>query len=379
MSRRALHLIACVLVLGLAPVATGQQGKPRMAIKAFDNPSVSRNSTIGDAVADILFTELGRTGQFQLVERDAFDQIAQEIDFGSSGWVEAGSASEAGGLLGAEFILMGTVSNFSYDEEAFRDRVRTSRGVVDVTRYRQNAAVRVDFRVVSTSTGVAVLTESGTATQSNVSDTAELATFRSLIRSGSFTGEALNSLIGRTTVDAVQDMVRKVSDLSRELSAYSTRAAVSSATASLDELVGQVTGIVGGAVFTDLGADHGLQLGDQLEVFVEDVTRNDAGEVLFRDERTLAVLEVTAVNPDATRTELVSTPESATRQPREGDDVRVDTAHAALMRGGPASATAVPARAGGDTLAESEAGRLVRRAERYLEDRYYAQAVAYYQ
>jgi hypothetical protein len=72
MKVRVSFLLLC-LSYGIALAA--QEAKPRIAIKTFENPVAYQNSTIGNALTEILTTELGKTGKYRIVERDAVAEL----------------------------------------------------------------------------------------------------------------------------------------------------------------------------------------------------------------------------------------------------------------------------------------------------------------
>ncbi len=136
------------LLVFFCVLTTAQTTKPRVAIKTFESPANSRNSTIGNALTDILITELAKTGRYTIVEREAAEELLREIDFGRTDWAKSSTFAGKGHLAGAEYFLLGKVSNFSYTEE--QAQVATAFGGQLVTVYVQSAEVRVDFRLVST-------------------------------------------------------------------------------------------------------------------------------------------------------------------------------------------------------------------------------------
>lgn len=320
-----------------AAVAAFQDDKLRLAVKTLENPTSDANSTIGNALTDILFTELGRTGRFRLVERAAFEEVAKEVDFGSTDWVKSGSSAGRGGMLGAEFVVLGKVSNFSFNEQAVTENVLTRAGLVAQTMYRQTASVRVDFRVVSAATGEAVITESGSDSQSRTSAVAEMATYRRLLATGIFSAEAQDSLIGRATIGAIQNVVRKISDLSRELLHSRAGLKAASALERLGAESGKILAEAGDTFIVTIGSAAGLMRGDRLLVFSEQVTKNARGEIVYSEEVPIATLEVVDVSmADRSKAQVFPTTEAA-RRPREGDKVRVDLAQARVLRSGSAA------------------------------------------
>lgn len=169
--------------------------KPRLVIKTLDNPSTSANSTIGNAVTDLFVTELGKTGRFTLLGPDGRDP---------------------------ELVLTGKVTSFSFQEHSIQREVATPRGAVLQTMYQQDATVRVDFNIANKATDVYVLTDSGIATQSHVSATSEQATYNRLVQVGVSSAEGQDSMMGRTTIEAVKNAIRKINDLASGLSTSSS-------------------------------------------------------------------------------------------------------------------------------------------------------------
>src|ERR1017187_4725149 len=109
---------AMLLVLTFfAATAIAQQARPKVAIKTFANPANFSRSTIGDSLTDMLTTELENTGKFNVLERAQIDELTKEIDFGSSGYGNQKTFAPKGNLLGAQYLLMGKVTNFSRSEE----------------------------------------------------------------------------------------------------------------------------------------------------------------------------------------------------------------------------------------------------------------------
>jgi hypothetical protein len=146
--------------------------------------------------------------------------------------------------------------------------------------------------------------------------------------------------------------------------------ATSASVESVSVAVGQVIADVGsGGFIVAIGSAQGIKVGDRLTVFAERVTRNKQGEVVYREEERIATLEVVDVSmADRARANLVS--QSAVR-PKEGDKVRVDATRAAEVR----SAVAPT----GAAEASSDVQRLIRQGDRYMEDKYFPQAIDAYQ
>ncbi len=386
MKIRVSFLLLC-LCYGIA--LTGQDVKQRIAIKTFENPVAYQNSTIGNALTEILTTELGKTGKYRIVEREAVAELMKEISFGETDWSKSATFVKKGGLTGADFFLLGKVTNFGFKEENIREQVMTNRGAEWVTMYEQQADVRVDFRVVSTRTGEAVLTEAGSARRANRSYTSEIAVWNRFIASGSFaTVEFSSSLIGRATVDAIGNVVRKLSDLSSELRRYSSEESLESNVHQLGEAEGKILGEVGPEQYVvSLGIGNGLVKGDRLKVYSEVLTKNKNGEVIYREQKEGGILEVIDVSmKDRAKAHFLGSSQAADPRgvaPREGDLVKIDVEYARKMRGTAEGSSG--ANPGGVGRPDGPAGSAAdyqtfrKKGDRFLEDEYYSQALEQYQ
>jgi TolB-like protein len=81
--------------------------KPTVAVMDFE--SVGSEEHLGKAVAEIVRTELINTGQFRVLERSQLDRALSEQTLQKSGLIDDKSVVELGKLLGANFIIIGSV------------------------------------------------------------------------------------------------------------------------------------------------------------------------------------------------------------------------------------------------------------------------------
>jgi len=81
--------------------------KPNLAVMDFE--TVGSEEHLGKAVAEIIRTELSNTGQFTVLERSQLDRAVSEQKLQKSGLINDRSAVELGKLLGANFIIIGSV------------------------------------------------------------------------------------------------------------------------------------------------------------------------------------------------------------------------------------------------------------------------------
>jgi hypothetical protein len=98
----------CVFMLSsLIPLYAKDQEKLRVAIMDFSGEDV----TAGDAkkVSDLIRTEMINTGQYTIIERNEMGKILKEQGFSMTGCTDVSCAVQAGKLLSARKMMVGTV------------------------------------------------------------------------------------------------------------------------------------------------------------------------------------------------------------------------------------------------------------------------------
>lgn len=88
-------------------VASGHSAIKKVAVMPFKAPT----ELIGISVSDQVLTELLHTGRYELVERGQMAQVLGEQELSLAG-LSAGSAAEVGAMLGADGVIIGTVSEY---------------------------------------------------------------------------------------------------------------------------------------------------------------------------------------------------------------------------------------------------------------------------
>lgn len=383
MTNRAL---AVALILMCTGVVFAQEKRPKVAIKTFQNPANYSNSTIGNGLTEILTTELQNTGKFDVLERGNVDELMKEMNFGNTEYAKGATFAQKGNLLGAQYMLMGKVTNFSYSEQ---QTVEQSQPLFGPRRsnlvYLQRADVRVDFRLIDVSTGETVLSQAGEAHNSNKSQVSENDAWRRCIL-GSITSELTSSLIGRTTAEAIKDIVRKLSALSTTVRERGTGEVLNASLEKLGGAKGQLLADEGGGLWIvgGVGNATGLRKGDRLQVTHENLIKDKSGKVVYRKPVHLGYMEVTDVSEaDHAEARFVAN-QAGGGSPQANDLVSVDVDYARSLRGGaaaPSPATALPP-AGTGTTAAGNAGpradEFIKRAESYMSDKFYSQALDQY-
>ncbi len=218
-----------------APKSTVQNyrgPKRRIAVIDFQNKTPYGKRELGDSATDIIVTELQKTGQFILVEREKVQALLDEQRFSNSEAVEPVTAAKIGRLLGASAVVTGSVSQFGQKEEG-----------VDCLFYQrrsQIAEATVDIRMVDVSTGEILVADSGRGAADQTIEGAMGFGGRSSYDS-TLAGEALRAAIFKFTKNIVDRM-------------------------GTTPWTARIATVEAGRIYIDAGKATGLALGAELEV-----------------------------------------------------------------------------------------------------------------
>lgn len=135
------------------PPLTGP--KRRVAVAEFDNKTPYAKRRLGGAGADILTTELVRSGRFVMLERSRIQAVLQEQKLGMEMLVDAATAARVGKILGAQAVVVGIITKYGVKTEG--------RDVGFYKRKTQIAECSVDIRIIDTTSAEIVFAESGEA------------------------------------------------------------------------------------------------------------------------------------------------------------------------------------------------------------------------
>jgi curli biogenesis system outer membrane secretion channel CsgG len=248
-----LLLLSHVLVWNLHPVTAADNAqkkriKKRIAVFVFEDKTDKSASwwnskNVGEGVSDMLITALVKTNRYRVIERTELDALLGEQGLAAAGIVTPESAAEAGKVLGVELAVMGSVSEFGYKKGRTGGRFKG----FGVGISSQTATVGVDLRMVNTTTAEIIRAENVRSEKSAKGvdlDTRKL--------DFSTQKQFDESLVGKAAREAVEDVVKMVSE-------------------STAELIWQAKVIMekDGSVFINAGADCGIQSGDVFTVHRE--------------------------------------------------------------------------------------------------------------
>jgi len=127
--------------------------KKKLIVIDFENKSAYGQQRLGKGISDVLTTELSRTNNFILVEREKLQSLINEQILGETGLVNQQNSVKIGNMLGADAIITGSITQFGTRTETY--------DVILTSGKKQIANCAVDLRIVDVSTGQIVWAGSG--------------------------------------------------------------------------------------------------------------------------------------------------------------------------------------------------------------------------
>ena len=146
----ALLALGLILAMGSPSLA-----KARIAVLSFQDSSGA--GAPAAAIADMMTTELFNTGLFSVVERSRIDQIAMEQRMSAQGLTSPSSAVQMGQLLGAEYLMTGSITQYRYEASGGVIPLPFG-GLSGVAVGSETAYVTLDVRLINAATGEVITT-----------------------------------------------------------------------------------------------------------------------------------------------------------------------------------------------------------------------------
>lgn len=280
MKPNAVLPLLAIAVLAAAPVHAADSkpaGKQkRVAVFSFQDKTDRSfrfwsGKGVGDGMADMLTTALVKSGRYRVFERQQIDAALSEQALGQAGIVTEQSAAKAGKMIGAEFAVIGAVTEFGYKQRSTGGLLKKTGlggGVSQAT-----AVVAVDVRLVNTTTGEVMKAESIRKQKSSMGLDVDTKTM-------SFDTQSRfdETLVGKATRDAIDGIV-----------------ALLDAQGGGGAWEAKVVTVGNGTCVINAGSGAGLKAGMRYLVMRagEELTDPDTGESLGATEEKVGEIEVT--------------------------------------------------------------------------------------
>jgi curli biogenesis system outer membrane secretion channel CsgG len=123
-------------------------------------------------LTEMLITALVKTNRFVVVERLPGDKVTAEQDLAAGPRADAATAPQVGKLAGAQAIITGDITEFSYSHSSYGATLAGLHGLgSNLGKKKVTARVTIDLRIVDAATGQIIAAEraEGKASMSDVS------------------------------------------------------------------------------------------------------------------------------------------------------------------------------------------------------------------
>jgi len=286
--------------------------KKLVAVLDFDYATVQSSSAaifgsnvdIGKGITDLLVNYLVKDGTYRVLERKALDKILQEQNFSNSDRANPATAAKIGKLLGADAIIVGSITQFGNDKKTQNvggvGGGLGRFGVGDVGHSKTKAIVGIDARIVDIDTGEILVVGEGKGESSREST--------SMTGGGGgwhgFGGgnvdfgssDFQNTIIGEAVKLAVTDMSGQLVAGAPKLVARTII------------VQGLVAAVDGGQVVLNVGSKSGLKVGDEMSIerIKSEIKDPATGQVIRRMTTPVGVIKITDVDAGSAVATVVS-------------------------------------------------------------------------
>jgi curli biogenesis system outer membrane secretion channel CsgG len=228
-------------------------------------------------LTEMLTTALVATNRFVVLERAQVGAVMQEQDLGASGRVARETAPAQGGVIGAQALITGDITGFSYSSEALGGNLANVIKGVTAGASRVTAEVVIDLRLVDAVTGEVLGSASGRGKASATGVSADLTKGERNINAEGAKATPLGQASRAAIRNAVADLLRQAP----KALAWARR----------------VIDVRDGLVYVNSGRGDGLEPGTILQAFeqAQALIDPDTGRNLGNPDRLLGELQVESV------------------------------------------------------------------------------------
>ena len=179
----------CSFILAASAFSQAEIRKPSIAVIPF---AQSGRVVYGGAeLADLLSKELAGSSKFDVVDKAKISAIEPELAKGPKDAIEPAVAVEIGRATGAQFLILGNVTEYA-------EKVKVT--LTGVKSY--DAVVKFNLRAVDTATGAVVLEQSFANGGVSMGEAKNI--------TGSFASKAMQDAVSKSMKSAVAALVKKL-------------------------------------------------------------------------------------------------------------------------------------------------------------------------
>jgi len=250
---------------------------------------------LGEGLAEMLVTQLAKSGRFDVVESTHLADLVDEIRLGEAGYVAEGEAVQKGGFAGADYMFVGKVTRFGSKAQDINlgGFIPGSGGGLGVKTSQSD--VQINWRVVDAASRIAKATGSAVGKENGVGFDVGVGVDGRGGRIGFGNKEFMNSALGKATVKALDQVMADVLKAplppsgrrqQQENAAAAKARAAQEAAAALKKQPGTVLAVPGGGIaIVSLGSASGWKTGDKVRLYETTEIKNSEGAVVFTEKK----------------------------------------------------------------------------------------------
>jgi curli biogenesis system outer membrane secretion channel CsgG len=225
---------------------TTQMAMPSGGQTTQTTVSIPPPAEFARALTEALTTSLVATSRFIVLERVALTQVQQEQDLGASGRVNKETAADAGKLMGAQVMITGDITSFSFKRSSIGGKLTNVFKGLTAGVERVTAQVSIDLRLIDAVTGEVIASVKGDGDAAQQGVAADL-TKDEKKYDGSV---SLTTPLGKASREAIQMAIAGILESIPKMK-WSAR----------------VIDFRDGVVYVNAGTGYGMQPGTALEIF----------------------------------------------------------------------------------------------------------------
>jgi curli biogenesis system outer membrane secretion channel CsgG len=274
---------------------------------------------LGSGLAEMLITELGKIGKFQVLETTQLETLKDEIKLGEDGWVAASDKVEKGGFAAADFMFTAKVTAFGAKDSKVNLGGFVPGNLGNLGLRQSLSNVRIDWRLVDATNRKILKTGSAAGEHKGVG-------FDVGVNIGGRGGvigfdnkEFMDSALGKATVKALSLIIADIGPFTLPESgrkkqklaqAGQQQAAATAAADALRKTPGKVLAVANkDAIIVSLGSKQGFKDGDKLNLFETVETKDDKGAVVFTEEKLVGEISLQSVQDERSKASYAGTRE----------------------------------------------------------------------
>lgn len=293
---RIRQVLFCLTIIAVTSWAQSSNKKKIVAVFDFTNAAVqggiessslqTSTADLGKGVSELLISKLVQDGTVSVVERSAIDKVLAEQNLSNSDRADPATAARLGRLLGADGVVLGTITRYDYDEKmkGYVGGGRAKRSAPSPkAKYDIAAKVQISTRLISPNTAEVLAVSEGVGETNR----------KNVLMDVRDTSGRVMQAVGENSPVVNESMDKAIAQLAARLEPE---------VAKLPPHVAVIDGLVAGTsesgqLVLNVGERDGLKVGDRLQVLRagKEILDPASGKLLMRNDTVLGEAIVTKV------------------------------------------------------------------------------------